>query len=78
MVDADCSFSSNVCNMHDSVCTCRFLLLPFTLWYEFGPRKDTGGCAGQEALAFNGLFNAALLTLFVQFYRCGSDIQCST
>ena len=38
-------------------------------YYEFGPRRSMGGCAGKEALIFSAFFNAALLGLFSQFYR---------
>jgi len=36
------------------------------VFFHFQRRQD---CAGLAALAFNAAFNAALLGLFVQFYR---------
>lgn len=44
------------------------MTLPIFFVYQLHLRKDVGGCAGLPALAFNAVFNLALLCLFIQFY----------
>lgn len=58
-----------VSSVDSSLSGCSFITLPVFLLYQLHLRKDAGGCAGLEALAFNAAFNLALLLLFVQFYR---------
>eukprot|EP01025_Chloroclados_australasicus_P038350 TRINITY_DN39435_c0_g1_i1.p2 TRINITY_DN39435_c0_g1~~TRINITY_DN39435_c0_g1_i1.p2 ORF type:complete len:255 (+),score=4.27 TRINITY_DN39435_c0_g1_i1:162-926(+) len=44
-----------------------FIMLAVTLWMHY-IQKRNGGCAGMSALAFNAVFNAILLYLFIDFF----------